>query len=225
MPTSELTLPIPVLILEDDGLVQSRLKEIMLDLGYEDSMLIFASSLKSAYQKLDEQPISFAMVDLGLPDGSGISLIEKIREQDTGMPILVISAWSTEDMILQAILAGATGYVLKERDDFEIALSIRSLLRGGAPIDPFIAQKILAQFSMMNSKKTTVTGVIEQKILTEREFEILNWVAQGLSNKEIAVRLNISRYTIESHIKHIYRKLSVTTRTKAINVARDLGIL
>lgn len=218
---STLILPVPVLILEDDALVQSRLKEIMIELGYEESMLIFASSLKSAYQRFDEHPISFAMVDLGLPDGSGISLIEKIREQDAGLPILVISAWSTEDMILQAILAGATGYVLKERDDFEIALSIRSLLRGGAPIDPFIAQKILAQLGV---KKTSIAGT-EQSILTERELEILNWVAQGLSNKEIALRLNISRYTIESHIKHIYRKLSVTTRTKAINAARDLGIL
>jgi DNA-binding NarL/FixJ family response regulator len=218
---STLILPVPVLILEDDALVQSRLKEIMIELGYEESMLIFASSLKSAYQRFDEHPISFAMVDLGLPDGSGISLIEKIREQDAGLPILVISAWSTEDMILQAILAGATGYVLKERDDFEIALSIRSLLRGGAPIDPFIAQKILAQLGV---KKISIAGT-EQSILTERELEILNWVAQGLSNKEIALRLNISRYTIESHIKHIYRKLSVTTRTKAINAARDLGIL
>ena len=218
---STLILPVPVLILEDDALVQSRLKEIMIELGYEESMLIFASSLKSAYQRFDEHLISFAMVDLGLPDGSGISLIEKIREQDAGLPILVISAWSTEDMILQAILAGATGYVLKERDDFEIALSIRSLLRGGAPIDPFIAQKILAQLGV---KKISIAGT-EQSILTERELEILNWVAQGLSNKEIALRLNISRYTIESHIKHIYRKLSVTTRTKAINAARDLGIL
>ena len=218
---STLILPVPVLILEDDALVQSRLKEIMIELGYEESMLIFASSLKSAYQRFDEHPISFAMVDLGLPDGSGISLIEKIREQDAGLPILVISAWSTEDMILQAILAGATGYVLKERDDFEVALSIRSLLRGGAPIDPFIAQKILAQLGV---KKISIAGT-EQSILTERELEILNWVAQGLSNKEIALRLNISRYTIESHIKHIYRKLSVTTRTKAINAARDLGIL
>ena len=221
MAASTLILPVPVIILEDDALVQSRLKEIMIELGYEESMLIFASSLISAYQRFDEHAISFAMVDLGLPDGSGISLIEKIREQDAGLPILVISAWSTEDMILQAILAGATGYVLKERDDFEIALSIRSLLRGGAPIDPFIAQKILAQLGV---KKTSIAGT-EQSILTERELEILNWVAQGLSNKEIALRLNISRYTIESHIKHIYRKLSVTTRTKAINAARDLGIL
>jgi DNA-binding NarL/FixJ family response regulator len=163
---STLILPVPVLILEDDALVQSRLKEIMIELGYEESMLIFASSLKSAYQRFDEHPISFAMVDLGLPDGSGISLIEKIREQDAGLPILVISAWSTEDMILQAILAGATGYVLKERDDFEIALSIRSLLRGGAPIDPFIAQKILAQLGV---KKISIAGT-EQSILTEREL-------------------------------------------------------
>jgi len=141
--------------------------------------------------------------------------------------ILVISAWSTQESLFSAIKAGATGYVLKERDDVEVKLSIRSILRGGAPIDPFIAQEILKQISA-----AVIPAVADQKIidadmelLTSRETEILNLVAQGMSNREIAEQLFVSKYTVESHIKHIYRKLSVSKRTKAVSAARSLGIL
>ena len=144
--------------------------------------------------------------------------------------ILVISAWSTEDAILNALSAGATGYVLKERDDLEVSLSIKSVLRGGAPIDPFIAQKILKQLHFNeknNSNKTSpIQKVMDQdSVLSKRELGILELVSQGLSNKEIADQLNLSRYTVESHIKHIYRKLAVCNRAKAIDTARNLGLL
>lgn len=141
--------------------------------------------------------------------------------------ILVISAWSTQESLFSAIKAGATGYVLKERDDAEVLLSIRSILRGGAPIDPFIAREILKQISETEEpapEQEIVEGA-ESSILTNREKEILCLVAQGLSNREIAEQLFVSRYTVESHIKHIYRKLSVTKRTKAVSTARSMGIL
>ncbi|MEG2431846.1 MAG: response regulator transcription factor, partial [Acinetobacter sp.] len=111
--------------------------------------------------------------------------------------------------------------------DVEVALAIRSILRGGAPIDPFVAREILKQISI-----PTISGTVEhnrpaadQETLTQREQEILSLVAQGLSNREIAEQLCVSRYTVESHIKHIYRKLSVSKRTKAVSTARHLGIL
>ena len=167
------------------------------------------------------------MVDLGLPDGNGIELIEKLRAQDSSALILVISAWSTQKSLFSAIKAGATGYVLKERDDAEVLLSIRSILRGGAPIDPFIAQEILKQISasVITAAKDGKSLDSEVALLTNRETEILDLVAQGMSNKEIAEQLFVSKYTVESHIKHIYRKLSVTKRTKAVSTARSLGIL
>src|SRR5690606_27163051 len=102
-----------------------------------------AVSLAEARAHLDSQPVAMVLVDLGLPDGNGIELIQALRAQDPALWILVISAWSTEEAILGALRAGATGYVLKERDDLEVSLSIRSVLRGGAPIDPFIARRIL----------------------------------------------------------------------------------
>ena len=223
----ETILPVPVLIVEDEGLIQERLRNILAELGYDNDGLIFAKNLKEAFLHIEQQHISLALVDLGLPDGNGIELIEKLRAQDSSALILVISAWSTQESLFSAIKAGATGYVLKERDDAEVLLSIRSILRGGAPIDPFIAQEILKQISA-----SVITGAKDGKsldsdvaLLTNRETEILDLVAQGMSNKEIAEQLFISKYTVESHIKHIYRKLSVTKRTKAVSTARSLGIL
>ena len=227
MTASEAVLPVPVLIVEDEYVIQRRLKIILSNLGYQDDVLLFANTVKEAYAVLQQQPIALALVDLGLPDGSGISIIEKIREQDAQALILVVSAWSTQDSLFRAIQAGATGYVLKERDDVEVALAIRSILRGGAPIDPFVAREILKQISI-----PTISGTVEQnrpaadqETLTQREQEILSLVAQGLSNREIAEQICVSRYTVESHIKHIYRKLSVSKRTKAVSTARHLGIL
>ena len=159
-------------------------------------------------------------------------LIAEMRESDPALSILVVSSWSTEEIILQALQAGATGYVLKERDDMEMALSIRSVLRGGAPIDPFIARRILhlLQATPPKAEKPSPPPTQEhnpdhEETLTRRESGILQLVAEGLSNREIAERLFLSRHTIECHIKHIYRKLAVSGRTRAVYEARARGLL
>ncbi len=227
MTAQDAVLPVPVLIVEDEYVIQCRLKNILKDLGYSDEVLLFANNVREAEYLLQQEPFCLALIDLGLPDGNGISIIEKIHELGSQTLILVVSAWSTQDSLLKAIKAGATGYVLKERDDTEVSLAIRSILCGGAPIDPFIAREILKQISSSepSSSLEQVVPDPEQESLTQREKEILSLVAQGLSNREIADELCVSRYTVESHIKHIYRKLCVSKRTKAVSTARHLGIL
>ncbi|MBI1452544.1 MULTISPECIES: response regulator transcription factor [Acinetobacter] len=231
MAVSDVILPVPVLVVEDEEIIQFRLRQILTELGYKSADLLFAKNVKEAFQIITDQPISLALVDLGLPDGNGMQIIEKLRALESNAMILVISAWSTQESLFGAIKAGATGYVLKERDDAEVLLSIRSILRGGAPIDPFIAREILKQIAVdeqsqgQSEPEKARELDAEQVLLTVRETEILNLVAQGLSNREIAEQLCVSRYTVESHIKHIYRKLSVTKRTKAVSAARSLGIL
>ncbi|ANF81667.1 hypothetical protein A3K93_05360 [Acinetobacter sp. NCu2D-2] len=96
MTTQDLVLPIPVLVVEDDPIIQTRLKLILLELGYTEETLFFASSVAQANQILEQQYVSLALIDLGLPDGNGISIIQRIREQESHTLILVISAWSTQ---------------------------------------------------------------------------------------------------------------------------------
>ncbi|RQO36347.1 DNA-binding response regulator [Herminiimonas sp. KBW02] len=218
----ESTLPAPVLLVEDEQLIQRRLEGLLQQLGYTPDALVTASSLAEARICLANQPIALALVDLGLPDGSGIDLIAEMHTADPSLAILVISAWCTEDAILAALRAGATGYVLKERDDMEVLLSIRSVLRGGAPIDPFVARRIIDE---LKPKAEQATDTASGETLSPRENEILSLVAQGLSNREIAEQLHLSRYTVECHVKHIYRKLAVSSRTRAIHEARSRGLI
>lgn len=245
-------LPTPVLVVEDDTLIQQRLLHILTGLGYQADMLHFASALAPARQLAAQQSFALALVDLGLPDGNGTELIAELRTSDAVMGILVISAWSTKEAILNALRAGATGYVLKERDDLEVTLSIRSVLRGGAPIDPFIARRVISEFQQQaadaatpapvqsapaaTSGKADADGVDDVSdanaaqadsdvVLSAREVNILNQVASGLTHREIAERLYISRHTVEAHVRNIYRKLAVSSRMRAVSKARARGLL
>ena len=226
-PSPELPLPPPVLVVEDEPLIQQRLARILAQLGYQPDMLCFASTLAAARQLAAQRHYALALVDLGLPDGNGTALIAALRAQDATMGILVISAWSTEEAILQALRAGATGYLLKERDDLEVMLSIRSVLRGGAPIDPFIARRVMIEFQQQPASPAVapMAAASEDDALSPREIDILQQVANGLSHRETAERLHISRHTVEAHIRNIYRKLSVNSRLRAITEARARGLM
>ena len=226
-PSPELPLPTPVLVVEDEPLIQQRLARILAQLGYQPDMLCFASTLAAARQLAAQRHYALALVDLGLPDGNGTALIAALRAQDATMGILVISAWSTEEAILQALRAGATGYLLKERDDLEVMLSIRSVLRGGAPIDPFIARRVMIEFQQQPASPAVapMAAASEDDALSPREIDILQQVANGLSHRETAECLHISRHTVEAHIRNIYRKLSVNSRLRAITEARARGLM
>ncbi|QII85041.1 response regulator transcription factor [Bordetella hinzii] len=210
----------PVLLIEDEPPIRDRLERVLLRLGYEQDSLYFAGSLAEARASFSRQPAAVALVDLGLPDGSGVDLIAEMYAANPEMAILVVSAWSSEEAILAALRAGASGYVLKERDDLEVSIAVRSILSGGAPIDPFVARRLLQEFRGRPVDLSDAAGP-----LSPRETQILRLVASGLGNREIAEQLHLSRYTVERHIKHIYRKLVVSSRTKAIHAARARGLL
>ncbi|MBF6629899.1 MAG: response regulator transcription factor [Comamonas sp.] len=225
----QLFLAAPVLIVEDEPAVTQRLCALLLGMGYEATSLLWARNVAEARKIYASEAISLALIDLGLPDGSGQQVIEELRACDASMKILVISAWSTEDAILGALRAGATGYLLKERDDLELTLGIASTLRGGAPIDPFIAKRLLHEFSLMTSPASSTSNSSEavsaRVTVTQREQQILSMVAQGMTNREIAERLALSKHTVECHIKNIYQKMAVSSRTKAILLARQHGLI
>ena len=211
-----------VLIVEDDPLARARMQALMQGLVEPQARIETAADLAAARAQLQQASFALALVDVQLPDGSGIDLIAWMSGHAPQTQSVIVSAWAEEETILAAVQAGAIGYLLKDRDDDELRLSLKSLQRGGAPIDPLIARRILALLPQAPVRASEPEPAAQ---LSEREREILRLVAQGFSNREIAELVALSKLTIECHTKNIYRKLAVGSRTAAVFEARALGLL
>ncbi|GAB3786991.1 response regulator transcription factor [Dyella agri] len=212
----------PALIVEDDTTTQRRLARLLAGLGGGVRHIAAAGSMAEAKARIAAQVPRLALIDIGLPDGSGIELIGWLRNRHPSVPTVVISAWGDEEIVLAALQAGAIGYLLKERDDIELELALQSIQRGGAPIDPFVARRIL---TLLPAAPSPAAAGPDEHALSERETEILGLVARGYSNREIAELIALSRFTIEGYTKAIYRKLAVSSRTAAVFEAKSRGLL
>lgn len=211
-----------VLIVEDDAGAQRRLQRLLSEVAGPDAHIEAVSDLDSARSRLSALPFVLALVDMQLPDGSGVELIAWMQHHSPRAQAVIVSAWAEEEAILAAIRAGAIGYLLKSSEDAELAMFLRILQRGGAAIDPVIARRILM---LLPQNATTSVADESDAHLTPRESEVLRLVARGLSNREIAEVTTLSRLTIESHTRNIYRKLAVNSRTAAVFEARSMGLL
>ena len=149
------------------------------------------------------------LMDIGLPGISGIEGIGRFRQCASETEVIVLTVFEDEDKLLQAICAGASGYLLKSSSLDEIADAIRLAHSGGSPMTPRIARRVLGFFSQRPQPFT-------QYDLTAREREILQALEDGLAKKEIAARLAISFHTVDMHLRHIYEKLHVNTATAAV---------
>jgi len=175
----------------------------------------------------DHSRFALVLVDLSGKHDDGIEFIRRLRLRAARLPIVAIATSRAEERFAQAIRAGATGYVLKERDDVEIALSLRSVLRGGAPIDPYVAQGLLDLIcaTSANAAPDDTLDTPARNALTEREHGILMLLASGLTNLRIAQTIRLSRNTVETHIKRLYSKLDAHSRMEAVCTARLRGLI
>ncbi|MDH5822434.1 response regulator transcription factor [Luteimonas sp. RD2P54] len=215
----------PALIVEDDDGDRRRIQGLLEGLVAGDR-IDWAGDLASARARLAGGGYALALVDVQLPDGSGIDLIGWIGAHAPHTAAVIVSSWAAEDTVLAGIRAGAIGYLLKSGSDEELRIALRSLARGGAPVDPLIARRILEMVSAVPPARGDPHGPeAAPPPLSGRESEILHLVARGLSNREIAEVLDLSRLTIEGYTKGIYRKLAVGSRTAAVFEARSLGLL
>ncbi len=213
-----------ILIVDDMDASLARLERLLRGLLDEPRARIHtAVDLAGARALLQAVPVDLALVDMQLPDGSGVELIHWMQAHAPGAQAVIVSAFAEEETIFAALRAGAVGYLLKDRDDIELGVALRSLQRGGAPIDPMIARRILALLPPATAAPSASPPPPVR--LSERELGILGLVAQGYGNREIAGLLDLSRLTIESHTRNIYRKLAVGSRTAAVFEARALGLL
>jgi len=205
-----------VFILEDNKPTRLRLCNII----NNDPHLVLAHSagtLKESRQWLmhpAHSHIDIFLIDLGLPDGYGTDFINEISQAHQHNKIMVISRLGDENSVIEAIKAGAKGYLLKDNDETHIIDAIKQLACGGSPISPAIAGYIL-DFFKKNMPYENNEHALALHNLTAREKDVLQYVARGYSNKEIGQALEISPHTVASHVKHIYQKLEVTSRSEA----------
>jgi DNA-binding NarL/FixJ family response regulator len=199
-------------------------------------LMSLASTRAQGLQSLQSAPADVLLVDLGLPDGSGIDVIRAAHVQWPTCAVMVCTAFGDEAHVLQSIEAGASGYLLKDSEPDNMLHEIRSLHGGGSPISPLIARQILMRFRAAPAASvaplasaapaaapTPAAG--EHAVLSAREKEVLELITKGFTADEIARLMQVSQHTVQTYVRRIYSKLNVNSRAEAIYEARHQGIL
>ncbi|MEP3198050.1 MAG: response regulator transcription factor [Lentilitoribacter sp.] len=210
-----------VLIVEDKVEIASRIKSAV-EQSDELDVSGVAGDVDTGLKYLFERKPRIVLVDLGLPDGSGVEIINAVAQTDWKCDALVISIFGDEARVIEALQAGAKGYLLKSGSMQSIGEDVKSVIEGGSPISPQIARHLLEMVRQSSISPNNDKVVIE---LTGRETEILNAVAKGYKRREIGEKLGISTGTVGNHINNIYQKLNVGSNTEAIAQATRMGIL
>jgi len=208
-------MPIRVSIVED----LAEIREGLMDLVRSDRELSMIGSFEDAESAADQLPVlnaDIVIMDINLPGMSGIDCIKTIKEKCPGTQFMMFTVYENDDKVLQAMQAGATGYLLKRTKPEQILQSIKELNQGGSPMSSNIARKLLNIF--LHERKAA-----KKDVLSDRENEVLQLLADGLLYKEIADRLFIGHGTVRQHLHNIYEKLHVHNRTEAVNKYFDRG--
>lgn len=172
------------------------------------------SSVAEAASWLQSHTPQIVLTDLGLPDGSGIEVIGKVRRLHPQCEVLVISIFGDDTHVISAIEAGASGYLLKDSSLQQLGEQLQHLRDGGSPLSPQIARTLIRRQRPQPRHADDPAGAAAG--LTERELEVLTFIAKGFSYQEGAAMLGVSTNTVRTHVKRIYQKLAVNSRTEAV---------
>jgi len=202
-----------VIIIEDNELLRDSLMEAINKSSSINCSNAFGSG-EAALEFIESEELvpDIILLDIGLPGMSGIELIPELKKLSPSSKIIIITIHDDDENVFNAICAGASGYLLKDLSSNGIVNSISEVMNGGAPMNSHIAKKILNMFRDQNIKSSGYS-------LSDREKEILALLVDGLSKKQIAENIFLSHHTVDSHIRNIYAKLEVHSRSSAISKA------
>ena len=210
-----------ILLLEDLPEIRAWLKTLVMQV-FPDGQISEAARVHDALALVSAIKFDLALCDLGLPDGSGVAVVEKLRDTQAECQSVVVTIHDDDEHLFPALQAGAFGYILKEQPRELISEQLRRISQGEPPLSPSIARRVIAYFAAQN--KPQQPDLLPHVSLTERESEVLLRVAKGFTLPEIGVQLGLSRHTIADYVKQIYRKLNVSSRAEAALEAQRLGL-
>jgi DNA-binding NarL/FixJ family response regulator len=236
-----------VLVVEDNPAMQKFFSQSVSNCK-QLALVDCVSTVAHANRWLDANPglLDVLLVDLGLPDGSGLEVIRHALKLNPQCAPLVISMFGDDENILTSIEAGALGYLHKDSLPTDIAQSILAIRAGASPISPMIARRVLSKYRQVSANavpapETELNQALQQSdpgqfgqkpqieeprpVLSRRELEVLTLISRGFSYAEIAQMINLSLHTVQSHIKNTYSKLSANSKIEAVSNARNAGLL
>jgi DNA-binding NarL/FixJ family response regulator len=226
--------PIRVFVVEDQTkILKNQLK--LLEANKEIAIIGTALSGETGVEEVRRLKPDVLLLDLGLPRMSGIDVTRAVKAELPQVEILIFTIFDEEDKVLEAVQAGASGYLLKGTPADKMIEAIKEVKAGGTVIQPNLARRLLKHFRVGETPAAPDASAVpaqpapaaepEGKKLSARETEILQLIAKGVSNSEAATVLNLSKATIRTHLEHIYRKLEVTNRVEAVTEGLRKGLI
>lgn len=200
---------IRVAVVEDDSFIRQRVSEDIVSTP-DFSLVCSCRSAEEALEQLPAARPDVVLMDIGLPGMKGTECVRQLKVLLPGVQVLMVTVYEDSQQIFEALLAGASGYLLKRTPRAELFEAIRQVHQGGSPMSGHIARKVVQHFNRLGEQEK------EMDRLSKREREVLDCLAQGLAYKEIADSLHLSIETIRMNVKSIYTKLHVHSRGEAV---------
>lgn len=208
---------INILIVDDHKLFRKGLRRI-LELEPDFRIVGEAGNSVEAMLALGEVSPDVILMDINMPGGNGIEATRRIKARYPEVNILVLTIHDDTEYLFEVVRAGAAGYLLKDVEPLRLCEAIRTVAVGGSVVNPGLGDKLMKEFARLSEEPaaTSAPAVATQQLLSPRELEVLNLMAQGYSNLRIATELFISEKTVKNHVSSILRKLDVKDRTQAV---------
>lgn len=215
---------VKILVVDDHTIVREGTAK-MLELTPEFKVVGQAASAREGLDQVRALQPEIVLMDIKMPGINGIEATRLIKAEFPEVEVIILSMYDEEEYVVEAVKAGATGYLLKDSSQEDLVRAIRIVHSGGSLIQPGLARKVLKEFAHLARENVGQAKPTLLRELSDREVEVLQYVAEGQSNKEIADHLMISEKTVKAHLRSIFRKLEVGDRAQAVAHAMRKGLV